>query len=346
MKSCELELLQCWRVTRCFLDKQRELGRGAGRILDCVLSISKQSMAMPAQSRFAFGNVFTFFAGVAATAFASVLAARAQDAGAFHELETKYIFGNFTVGSSTGIEGEKAFEPETRFDFGRGGGHYGVGQTTLEYEYTPTQYLQIILGPTVSYYNIHGVPGLDDRNMAAINGFEAELRSVLIDRNPSPVAVTLSVEPEFHSRDETSGAKVVNYGLEIKLEADAELIKNRLFYGFNLLYEPETTRADLGVWERESTFGVSSALAFQVVPNVAIGADLWYLRHYDGAAFNSFTGDAVYLGPTFYWKIAPKVLMSAAWEAQVAGHQPGVGGGLDLADFSQHRARLLFEFEF
>jgi hypothetical protein len=32
--------------------------------------------------------------------------ARAQDADAFHELETKYIFGSFTVGSSTGIEGE------------------------------------------------------------------------------------------------------------------------------------------------------------------------------------------------------------------------------------------------
>ena len=301
---------------------------------------------MPIYCRCPFGNVFAFFAGLTATAFVSALAAQAQDAGAFHELETKYIFGNFTVGSSTGIEGEKAFEPETKAAFGKGGGHYAASQTALEYEFTPTQYMQIILGPIVSYYNIHGVPGLDDRNMAAVNGFEAELRSVLIDRNPSPVAVTLSVEPEFHSRDETSGAKVVNYGLEIKLEADAELIKNRLFWGFNLLYEPETTRADLGQWQNESTFGVSSALAFQVVPNVAVGADLWYLRHYDGAAFNSFTGDAVYLGPTFYWKIAPKVLVSAAWEAQVAGHQPGVSSALDLTDFSHHRARLLFEFEF
>jgi hypothetical protein len=138
----------------------------------------------------------------------------------------------------------------------------------------------------------------------------------------------------------------VNYGLEARLEADAELIKNRLFWGFNLLYEPETTRADLGVWQRESTLGVSSALAFQIVSNVVVGADLWYLRHYDGAAFNSFTGDAVYLGPTFYWKIAPKVLMSAAWEAQVAGHEPGVSSALDLTDFSHHRARLLLEFEF
>jgi hypothetical protein len=311
-----------------------------------VPSIGKQSITMFVHSRCAVGTLFAFFATVTTTILVSMFVAQAQDAAAFHEVETKYIFGNFTVGSSTGIEGEKAFEPETKADFGKGGGHYAVGQTTLEFEFTPTQYMQIILGPTVSYYNIHNVPGLDDRNLAAVNGFEAEFRSVLIDRGPSPVAVTLAVEPEFHSRDETSGVKVVNYGLETRLEADIKLIKNRLFLGFNLLYEPETTRADLGVWMRESTFGVSSALAFQIVPNVVIGADLWYLRHYDGAAFNSFTGNAVYLGPTLYWKIAPKVLMSTAWEAQIAGGEPSVSGALDLTDFSHHRARLLFEFEF
>lgn len=285
-----------------------------------------------------------FFA--AATAAMVSTTARAQSADAFHEVETKYILGSFTFGSSTGIEGEKAFEPQTKADFGKAGGHYAVSQTVFEYEYTPTQYLQIEFGPSVSFYNIRGVPGLDDRNLATVNGFEAEIRSVLIDRNPSPIAVTLALEPEFHSRDETNGAKVVNYGLEARLEADAELVKNRLFWGFNLLYEPETTRADFGIWQRESTFGVSSALAFQIVPNVVVGADLWYLRHYDGAAFNSFTGDAVYLGPTFYWKIAPKVLMSAAWQTQIAGREPGVSSTLDLTDFSRQRARLLLEFEF
>ena len=219
-------------------------------------------------------------------------------------------------------------------------------ETTFELEFTPTQYMQIIFGPSVSYYNIHNVPGLNDRNMGAVNGFEAQLRSVLIDRDPSPFAVTLSLEPEFHSRDETNGDNVVNYGLEAKLEADTELVKNRLFLGFNLLYEPETTRADLGMWSKESTFGASSALAYQIIPNVVIGADLWYLRHYDGTFFNSFTGDAVYLGPTFYWKIAPKVLMSAAWETQIAGREAGIGSALDLTDFSRQRARLLLEFEF
>ena len=206
--------------------------------------------------------------------------------------------------------------------------------------------MQIELGPTVSYYNIQNVPGLDNRNMGGISGLEADFRFLLLDRGPSaPFAVTASIEPEFHSLDETTGATVWNYSLETKIEADAELIKNRLFLGFNLLYEPEITATLADGSSSELTVGVSSALAFQIIPNVVVGGDLWYLRHYDGA-FVSYTGDAVYLGPTFFWQIAPKVLISAAWEAQVAGHEVGVSPALDLTDFSRQRARLLLEFEF
>jgi len=273
-------------------------------------------------------------------------AARADDDSAFHELETKYIFGNFTVGSSTGIEGEKAFESENRIDLGKRGGRYGALQSVFEFEYTPNQFTQIEFGPILSAHDIRGVPGLDDRTAAGIGGFEAAFRSVLLDRGALPLAVTLAIEPEFHSIDETSGAHVVNYGLETKLQADAELIKNRLYLGFNLLYEPETTRNDLGGWDDESTIGGSVALAWQIIPNVAIGADLWYLRHYDGLTFRTFTGDAVYLGPTLYWKIDRKMLLSAAWETQIAGHEIGMPGPFDLTDFSQTRARLLFEYEF
>jgi len=289
---------------------------------------------------------FLTWIGATAVICCGAASAKAQES-AFHELETKYIFGSFTVGSSIDEEGEKAFEPETEADFGKRSGRYAATETELEYEFTPTQYLQIELGPTVSYYNIQNVPGLDNRNLAAINGFEAALRPIIIDRGTSSLAVTGSIEPEFHSRDETSGAKVINYGLETRLEADIELIKNRLFFGSNLLYEPETTRADLGAWEKESTWGVSAALAYQIVPKVVIGADLWYLQHYEGLAFNTFTGDAVYLGPTLYWQIASKVLVSAAFETQIAGHEVGATpANLDLTDFSRMRARLLFEFEF
>ena len=289
-----------------------------------------------------------FFLGLASAAGITLgaVAARAQDSSAFHELETKYIFGNFTIGSATGIEGEVAIEPETEADFGKRFGRYAAGLTAVELEYTPTQYMQIELGPSFSLYGIQNVPGLNNQNMGGVNGFESDFRFLILDRGPSPFAVTLSVEPEFHSLDETSGANVQNYGLETRIEADTELIKNRLFLAFNLLYEPETTAlAGMGSFT-ESTLGASSALAFQIIPKYVIGVDLWYLSHYEGAFGNSFTGDALYLGPTFFWQISPKVLISSSWQMQVAGREVGFTAPLDLTDFSRQRAMLLVEFEF
>jgi hypothetical protein len=266
----------------------------------------------------------------------------------FHELDSKYLFGSFTRGASVEDEGDRAFEPDTRANFGKRGGQYAATRTELELEFTPTKFLQIEIGPTISYYNIRGAPGLNDRNAGVLNGVSATIRSLLIERGQSPFEVTLSAEPEWRNFDETSGETVSNYAIETKIEADAELIKNRLFYAFNLLYEPEGTIAGVKptAWVPESTLGVSSALAFQIIPNVVIGADVWYLRHYEGLTLGSFTGDAVYVGPTFFWKISPKTLVSASWEAQVAGHQMGDASSLNLTDFSRQRARLVFEFEF
>jgi hypothetical protein len=285
------------------------------------------------------------------------LAAQAGDGAAplawfresdFHELDSKYLFGSFTRGASVEDEGDRAFEPDTRANFGKRRGQYAAARTELELEFTPTKSLQIEIGPTISYYNIRGAPGLNDRNAGVLNGVSATIRSLLIERRQSPFEVTLSVEPEWRNFDETTGETVSNYALETKIEADAELIKKRLFYAFNLLYEPEGTITGVKptAWVPEFTLGVSSALAFQIIPNVVIGADVWYLRHYEGLTLGSFTGDAVYLGPTFFWKIGPKTLVSASWEAQIAGHQTGDASPLNLADFSRQRARLVFEFEF
>jgi hypothetical protein len=270
----------------------------------------------------------------------------ADDADDYHEIETKYIFG-FTVGSGIGLEGEKEFTPETVINFGKRDGRYAVSETKFEYEFTPNQYIQIELGPIGSYYDIRNVTGLDDMNAVKLGGFFAELRYLLLDRGTNqPLAITLSAEPEWHAFDETSGARVVNYGLETKVNADLELIANRLYLGANLLYEPETTRGDLGVWDRESTFGQSLALAYRIRPDMTIGAEAWYLRHYDGFWFNTFTGDAIFVGPTLYVQLSRKTFMTAAWNAQVAGHEVGVSDRLDLADFSRHRAKVKFAVEF
>jgi hypothetical protein len=208
--------------SRCIRCLKRSLLLGVGGATVMLMSaIAAEAADGAAQDNVAFVSLF--------------------EESAFHEIETKYIFGSFTIGSSTGIEGERAIEPDTQADFGKRGGRYAATQTELELEYTPNQFVEIEFGPTISYYNIGGVPGMEDRNSGNINGVVATIRSLLIERGKSPFAVTLSIEPEWRSIDETTGESVSNYELEAKIEADAELIKNRLFLCFNVLYEPETT---------------------------------------------------------------------------------------------------------
>jgi hypothetical protein len=270
----------------------------------------------------------------------------AYDDTAFREIETKYIFG-FTEGASIGLQGEKEFSSETVAALCKRDGRFFATQTKLEFEHTPTQFVQVEFGALAASHDIENVTGLDDRHAVSFSGLFAELRYLLVERGASsPIAVTISAEPVWRRIDETRGERVTNFEFETRVHADAELVANRVFLGFNALYEPETTRASAGAWEKESTLGASAAIALRPVPPLLIGAELWYLRHYDGIGFNSFTGDAVYLGPTLYLQLTRKAFVTAAWNVQVAGREAGQAGALDLADFSRHRAKLKLAVEF
>ncbi len=225
--------------------------------------------------------------------------ARADDAENWRELETKYIFG-FTTGSGIGIEGEKEFTVDTIGRFGKRDGRYNATETKYEYEFTPSQFVQIEFGALGSTHDIRNVTDLDDRRQVAFTGGFGEFRYLAVERTSNnPLSVTLAVEPTVRLIDETSGARVHNYEFETTLNADVELLRNRLYAGFNLLYEPEYTHTLMNETVRETTLGTSAALSLRLAPNVVIGGEAWYLRHYDDFGLSVFTGDAVMLGPNF-----------------------------------------------
>jgi hypothetical protein len=273
-------------------------------------------------------------------------AARAEDASSWRDIETKYIFG-FTTGSGIGLEGEKEFTVDSIGRFGKRDGNYAATETKYEFEFTPSQFIQIEFGALGSTHNIGGVTGLDDRNQVALGGGFAEFRYLALERTSNnPLAVTLAVEPTVRRIDETSGERVRNFEFETTVNADLELMRNRLYAGFNLLYEPEATQMLTGETQREATFGGSAALSLRLASNVVLGGEVWYLRHYDAANLTSFTGDAVMLGPTLYLRFTPKMFMTAAWNAQVWGREIGNPVSLNLAEFQRHRAKLKFAWEF
>jgi hypothetical protein len=281
-----------------------------------------------------------------AAVFASASVARAEDPSSWREIETKYIFG-FTLGSGIGLEGEKEVTVDTIGRFGKREGNYAATETKYEFEFTPSQFIQIEFGALGSTHDIHGVTDLDDRSQIALSGAFAEFRYLALERTSSnPLAVTLAVEPTIRRIDETSGDRVRNYEFETTVNADLELLRNRLYAGFNLLYEPEFTKPAFGDSFHEATAGGSAALSLRILSNVVLGGEVWYLRHYDAANLTSFTGDAILLGPTLYIQFTPKSFMSAAWNAQVWGREIGNPVSLNLSEFQRNRVKLKFAYEF
>ncbi len=270
-----------------------------------------------------------------------------QPADVFYEAESKYLFG-FLDGSDIGNESEKAFEYEATGSFQKRGGSYSAVEHEFEFEYVPTQDFAFELSAHALSDSINNVEGLDNFNGTQFSGASAKLRYLIIGRGPgSPIGLTVSAEPEWARVDDVDGTRALSYASEFRLVADTELMPNRLFAALNLIYEPSTAKpADTGVWERSSDAGIGLGLAYRVTPTVAVGAGAEYDRAYDGLLFQTFDGDALFVGPTLQINFTPKILLAAALSAQVAGHASGDPRALDLTDFARYRANLKLEFEF
>ena len=260
------------------------------------------------------------------------------------EVDTQFIFG-FTMGADVGEVGEKEIESETVGRLGKKDGSYAALESQLRAEFTPNQRVRFEVGVPFAYHGISGVTGLDDLRRGAFNGVDFELRYRLFDRASAPFALTLGVEPHWARVDDRSGEPVANYGNEFSLAADKELIKDRVFAAINLLYDPEATLSRLtGMWEHQSLFGLTTAITNQVRPGTFLGAEMRYLRAYDGLALDALAGDALFVGPTFYVGLSKQFAVSGSWTFQVAGHT--IPGPLDLKNFERHQAKLRLMYTF
>jgi hypothetical protein len=256
------------------------------------------------------------------------------------EVDTEHMFG-FTEGSDIGEAGKKELEADSTGRFGKLGGSYNNVATALEAKYSFSDRFRLSAVATVAYYDITGLNAIDDRRQGELQSVSFDARFRLFDREHAPFGLTLSVEPHRGFADEMSGERADQYGAELRVLADRELIPGRLFAAFNVSYEPEQTRLrGSGETLRESMLGVGAALAMQVMPNVFIGTEARSLRHYDGLGLNGFAGQALYIGPTFYATFGERYFISAAWNVQVWGAVAGSSGALDLDNFERHHVKL------
>jgi hypothetical protein len=262
------------------------------------------------------------------------------------DVDTQFIFG-FTQGADVGELGEKEIESETVGRFGKADGSYAVLTSQLRAEFVPFENFRLEVGALVNYSSISGVSGFDDRNEVQFGGFALEGRYRLYDRMSAPVGLTISAEPHWTRIDDTSGELVANYGIEFVVAMDRELVANRIFAALNLRYDPEWTHVlPSDVWLQQSTLGISAAATAQVVEGVFFGVETHYVRGYDGIGANVFLGDALFVGPTTYLRLAKNFAVSGALSIQVAGSAVDLSGSLNLRDFERLQARLRFEYNF
>jgi hypothetical protein len=261
-------------------------------------------------------------------------------------IETEHLFG-FTLGTDLGDVGEKEIESATTARIGKRGGFYSALSQALSLEYTPTQNLRLEVTAIGTRYDIVGVPGLDERRQVAFDGLSFDMRYRLLDRAHAPFGLTINAEPHWGRVDETSGEPVDRYGVDLALAVDKEIVPDRVVAAFNLLYMPDISRSRIaGLWSRQATVGVATALMSQVRPGIFVGAEARYLRSYEGLGLDSFEGHALFLGPTVHAKLSERSWITLAWSFQVAGRSVEDMSSLDLTNFERHQATLKFGVSF
>jgi hypothetical protein len=276
---------------------------------------------------------------VGALAFASV-AADAKD------LETTHLFG-FTLGSDVNDVGEKEAESETTGRFAKSGGSYTAVEQVFGVKFIPFQDFSIEPELGVARHDISNVSGLDDRRQLEFDTVTFEMRYRVLNRQRAPFGLTIGADPHWGRVDDMSGEPVDRYGADLWIIADREIVANKIFAAFNLLYQPEAIRLrTTGAWEHQSNLGTSAAAVVQVRPDVLLGAEARYMRSYNGLGLDTLTGQALFVGPTFYARFAQCCWVSAAWSVQVAGRAVADIGSLDLVNFERHQAKLRFGYNF
>jgi hypothetical protein len=168
------------------------------------------------------------------------------------------------------------------------------------------------MGVSASHHSISGVDGLDDPRRGAFQGFSFETRYRLLDRQSSGVGLSILAEPHWMRVDELSGQPVDQYGSDLAILIDKELVPDRIVAVFNLLYEAEVTRSCVtGVWSRDSTAGAGAGLMARVGPDMFVGGEARYLRAYDNLGLREFAGQAVFIGPNVFFSPADRWRVTA-----------------------------------
>ena len=261
-------------------------------------------------------------------------------------IDTEHIYG-FMIGSDVGDPGEREFQTTSTGRFSKQAGAYQALGQELELEFVPIKNLRIEIETTLAAYDIQSVPGLVDRTQAGWQGAALDLRYQFLDRETALFGLTLDFESHGNRIDETTASRVQNFGNELTVVLERDLIPKLAVATFNLGYQPEWTHfAGLPTAEQESTLTAAFGVMAQVRPDFLLGGEARYFRQYGGIGLNELAGEAFFVGPTAYFQLSDRARLTATWSFQAWGRPAGTSATLDLVNFERQQARVVFGLNF
>jgi hypothetical protein len=262
------------------------------------------------------------------------------------DIDTEHIYG-FMIGSDVGSYGEREFQTETTGRFSKQAGTYQALGQQFELEFVPIQNFRIEVGTTFAAYDIASVPGFMNRTQADWQGASLDLRYRFLDRETALFGLTLAVETHGNRLDETTASPAQNYGTELMLVLERDLIPGLAVATLNLGYQPDWTHfAGAPTAEQESTVSAALGVMAQVSPGLLIGGEARYFRQYQGIGMDELAGEAFFIGPTAYFQLSERARLTATWSIQAWGRPAGASAMLDLVNFERQQARLIFGVNF
>ncbi len=279
--------------------------------------------------------------------WAAILCLLLQPACGFAEgIDTEHIYG-FMIGSDVGSFGEREFQTLGGGRFSKQSGTYQALGQQFEVEFVPIQNFRIEVGTTFSANDIQSVPGLMNRNQTDWQGASFDLRYRFLDRDNAPFGLTVAMESHGNRVDETTASRAHNFGTELTLALERDLIPHVAVATLNLSYQPDWTRfAGAATTQQDATLLAAFGVMAQMRPGLLLGGEARYFRNYDGTGLNQLAGEAFFIGPTAYFQLSPEARLTATWSIQAWGHPAGVKATLDLVNFERQQARLVLGFSF
>ncbi|MGE3644928.1 MAG: hypothetical protein AB7F96_13850 [Beijerinckiaceae bacterium] len=284
---------------------------------------------------------------LAPPAFAADPAQEQKADTAIAEVPGGDIFG-FTSGTDVGKVGDHGGGIEFDGSYGARGGSLKVLSQKYFYERVIAPNTTLGLGVFTAWHSVRNVPAEPiNRSDFQFDGLSFEIGHRLIERSATnPFAVKIALEPRWARL--TGGGRHTNaYGGELKFFVDAAVVPGKLYWAGNLVFDYGVERDPemKTKYSRGSGLKLSNALSWQFSEALFAGVEVTWLAAFDGF-YGKYAGQAVFAGPTLYWKFAKNASLNLTVAPQLAGRAKGVPMTLDLDNFERAVSRVKLAVDF